>query len=476
MHLKPTKSKSKLGLGTFLLTGLFLLAGVEIFSDQNVPMKSLPINISDLSRAWLWILLIGFLAHSGLFSAAETALFSLDRIRLTHIQHRHPRGYLYIQMLLNTPHTTLTSILLLNRFVNTGAAISAGALAQNYLAGSPVLSFLSGAAGVTFLILILGEIMPKTLAIERAETLGILCSPLLLIYIWLTTPLRLIIGFINSLLFRLFKIPPTRNTDTSSEEDLKMMLVSGELDTLLEDDEKEMIDGVFELRQKTGEEIMTPRTVLEAYPNTLSQKEMVESVRKGSHNRILIYAEDLDHIIGTLHIKDLLLHPDHPYADLVREPYLVPPKKELTALLRDMQKSHTHLAIVLDEYGGTAGIVTLHDLLEEIVGDIKDAKEAAKEQKDVVRIEPDHYHVAGKIDVSQLNETFNLGLDEGIARTIGGYVFNLLGRLPTEGEEFDTSGWRFQIMKMDGNRIDRISMQKIRMGTGESATGKEGTS
>jgi len=465
-----------LGLGTFLLTGLFLLAGVEIFSDQNVPMKSLPINISDLSRAWLWILLIGFLAHSGLFSAAETALFSLDRIRLTHIQHRHPRGYLYIQMLLNTPHTTLTSILLLNRFVNTGAAISAGALAQNYLAGSPVLSFLSGAAGVTFLILILGEIMPKTLAIERAETLGILCSPLLLIYIWLTTPLRLIIGFINSLLFRLFKIPPTRNTDTSSEEDLKMMLVSGELDTLLEDDEKEMIDGVFELRQKTGEEIMTPRTVLEAYPNTLSQKEMVESVRKGSHNRILIYAEDLDHIIGTLHIKDLLLHPDHPYADLVREPYLVPPKKELTALLRDMQKSHTHLAIVLDEYGGTAGIVTLHDLLEEIVGDIKDAKEAAKEQKDVVRIEPDHYHVAGKIDVSQLNETFNLGLDEGIARTIGGYVFNLLGRLPTEGEEFDTSGWRFQIMKMDGNRIDRISMQKIRMGTGESATGKEGTS
>lgn len=255
-----------------------------------------------------------------------------------------------------------------------------------------------------------------------------------------------------------------------------MMLVSGELDTLLEDDEKEMIDGVFELRQKTGEEIMTPRTVLEAYPNTLSQKEMVESVRKGSHNRILIYAEDLDHIIGTLHIKDLLLHPDHPYADLVREPYLVPPKKELTALLRDMQKSHTHLAIVLDEYGGTAGIVTLHDLLEEIVGDIKDAKEAAKEQKDVVRIEPDHYHVAGKIDVSQLNETFNLGLDEGIARTIGGYVFNLLGRLPTEGEEFDTSGWRFQIMKMDGNRIDRISMQKIRMGTGESATGKEGTS
>lgn len=476
LHLKPTKSKSKLGLGTFLLTGLFLLAGVEIFSDQNVPMKSLPINISDLSRAWLWILLIGFLAHSGLFSAAETALFSLDRIRLTHIQHRHPRGYLYIQMLLNTPHTTLTSILLLNRFVNTGAAISAGALAQNYLAGSPVLSFLSGAAGVTFLILILGEIMPKTLAIERAETLGILCSPLLLIYIWLTTPLRLIIGFINSLLFRLFKIPPTRNTDTSSEEDLKMMLVSGELDTLLEDDEKEMIDGVFELRQKTGEEIMTPRTVLEAYPNTLSQKEMVESVRKGSHNRILIYAEDLDHIIGTLHIKDLLLHPDHPYADLVREPYLVPPKKELTALLRDMQKSHTHLAIVLDEYGGTAGIVTLHDLLEEIVGDIKDAKEAAKEQKDVVRIEPDHYHVAGKIDVSQLNETFNLGLDEGIARTIGGYVFNLLGRLPTEGEEFDTSGWRFQIMKMDGNRIDRISMQKIRMGTGESATGKEGTS
>jgi putative hemolysin len=447
-----------------------------VLSAQNVPIKSPSINMSDLSRAALWILLIGFLAHSGLFSAAETALFSLDRIRLTHIQHSHPRGYLYIQMLLNTPHTTLTSILLLNRFINTGAAISAGALAKSYLAGSPILGFLSGAAGVTFLILMLGEIMPKTLAIERAETLALLCSPLLLIYIWLTTPLRLIIGFINNLLFRLFKIPPARNTDTSSEEDLKMMLMSGELDTLLEDDEKEMIDGVFELRQKTGEEIMTPRTALEAYPDTLSQEEMVESVRKGSHNRILIYSEDLDHIIGTLHIKDLLLHPNHPYTDLVREPYLVPPKKELTTLLRDMQKSHIHLAIVVDEYGGTAGIVTLHDLLEEIVGEIKDAKEAAGEQKDIIRIEPDHYHVAGKIDVSRLNETYSLGLDEGIARTIGGYILNLLGRLPAEGEEFESSGWRFQIMKMDGNRIDRISMRKIPTGNGESPAGREGTS
>jgi len=473
LHQKQTKPKNLGSPGTFLLISLLFIAGMGVLSAQNVPIKSLSKNMSDLSSAALWILLIGFLAHSGLFSAAETALFSLDRIRLTHIQHSHPRGYLYIQMLLNTPHTTLTSILLLNRFVNTGAAISAGALAKSYFAGSPILGFLSGAVGVTFLILILGEIMPKTLAIERAETLALLCSRLLLIYIWLTTPLRLIIGFINSLLLSLFKIPPARNTDTSSEEDLKMMLMSGELDTLLEDDEKEMIDGVFELRQKTGEEIMTPRTALEAYPDTLSQEEMVESVRKGSHNRILIYAEDLDHIIGTLHIKDLLLHPDHPYTDLVREPYLVPPKKELTTLLRDMQKSHIHLAIVVDEYGGTAGIVTLHDLLEEIVGEIKDAKEAAGEQKDIIRIEPDHYHVAGKIDVSRLNETYSLGLDEGIARTIGGYILNLLGRLPTEGEKFESSGWRFQIMKMDGNRIDRISMQKIPTGNGESPAGRE---
>jgi CBS domain containing-hemolysin-like protein len=131
---------------------------------------------------------------------------------------------------------------------------------------------------------------------------------------------------------------------------------------------------------------------------------------------------------------------------------------------------------VVDEYGGTAGIVTLHDLLEEIVGEIKDAKETAGEQKDIIRIEPDHYHVAGKIDVSQLNETYSLGLDEDIARTIGGYIFNLLGRLPVEGEEFESSGWRFQIMKMDGTRIDRISMQKIPTGNGESPAGREGTS
>jgi putative hemolysin len=304
--------------------------------------------------------------------------------------------------------------------------------------------------------------MPKTLAIERGLSFAIICSPFLILFIRIIKPFRILIDLFSNSIFRIFKFSPTQNSDTFSEEDLKMMLMSGELDGLIEEDEREMIDSVIEFGEKTVEEIMTPRTELEAYPSGLSQEELIDSIRKGTHSRVLIYNEDIDHIEGVLHVKDLLLNPNRRYAELIREAHLVPPKKELTALLREMQRSHSHMAIVGDEYGGTAGIVTINDLLEEIVGDIKDAREAARETKEIIRIGPDHYNLAGKVEVAEVNEALDLNWDEDVARTISGFVFNTLGRLPSEGEEFDESGWHFRIMKMDGNRIDRISIKKLK--------------
>jgi len=408
----------------------------------------------------LWILLCIFLMMSAFFSGSETALFSLDALSQSKMKHSHPHGYLIIEALLSRPKETLSSILFLNRFVNIGATLSAGTLAMSYLSLYPVLSFVVGALGVMLLILILGEILPKTLAMERPYLLALVLAPFLTIFIRLIKPIRLLMDFLTMSLFRAFHFSPARNVETTSEEDLKMMLLSGEFDGLLEEDERNMIDGVFEFGEKTAEDIMTPRIDLEAYPFSFSQKDMLEASRKCSHNRVLIYEEDIDHIRGVLHVKDLLLNPGRNYKELIRSPFFVPSGKKLTLLLREMQKNRQHLAIVVDEYGGAAGIVTLTNLLEEIVGDIKDAREAAREQKEVIHMGPDHFNLAGKMEVKELNERLGIKLEEEVSRTLSGFVLNTLGKIPTEGEEFEKSGWHFRIMKMDGNRIERISMRK----------------
>ena len=415
---------------------------------------------AGFSRASLWILLCIFLMMSAFFSGSETSLFSLDALSQSKLKQMHPHEYLIIKALLDHPKETLTSILFMNRFVNIGATLSAGTLAMNYLSPYPILSFAAGALGVTLLILILGEILPKTLAMERPYILALVLAPFLTIFIRLIKPIRLLMDFISLSLFNAFHFSPARNVETTSEEDLKMMLLSGEFDGLLEEDERDMIDGVFEFGEKTAEDIMTPRIDLEAYPFSFSQEHMLEAARKCSHNRVLIYEEDIDHIRGVLHVKDLLLNQGRNYTELIRSPFFVPSKKKLTLLLRDMQKNRQHLAIIVDEYGGMAGIVTLTNLLEEIVGDIRDAREAAREQKEVIQTGPDHFNLAGKMEVKEINELLGLNLEEESSRTLSGFVLNALGKIPTEGEEFEKSGWHFRIMKMDGNRIERISMRK----------------
>ena len=439
---------------------VILIAGAAVlFAGTGSPV--IPDSGDLYAPGNLWVILCIFLAGSGFFSGAETALFSLDKLRMTRIEQRHPKGFYYVRALLSEPKKTLSTILLLNNFVNIGATLCAGALAGIYVSDSPVLSFLVGAVAVTLLILVIGEIMPKTVAIERSEKFALLAAPLMIFFTRIVYPVRIMLDGATRLIFRIFKFTPKEGSETFTEEDLKMMLMSGELDGLLEEDEREMIDGVFEFGSKTAEEIMTHRTEMEAYANNLTQVELIESVKNGNHSRVLVYEEDLDHIIGVLHVKDLLLNPERRYAELIRPPFMVPPKKELSTLLNEMQKTRSHLAVIVDEFGGTSGLVTLNDLLEEIVGEIKDAREAALEHKNIIRIAPDHYNISGMMEVEEINETFRFHLDVEVARTVGGYLFNTLGRIPERGDSIEIDGWRFRIMRMEGNRIDRVSLKKI---------------
>ncbi len=400
----------------------------------------------------LWLALGCFLFLSGFFSGSETALFSLDKIQLHRLKRERRHGIRAIQWLLQNPRDTLTTILFANMFVNIAATLLAGALAQRYFAPHPYIAFFAGALGITLVILILGEIVPKTLAIERAERIALRAAPVLLLVSRLIIPVRKILLAVSDLFFRILRISSDPHVTFVTEEELKALLTTGEIKKLLEEDEQKMINSIFELGQTTVEEIMTPRMEIEYFLSTTPQHELLAHLKASQHSRVLICDKNLDNIIGILHAKHLLLSQDTPYLKLLRPPLFVPPKKGLTDLLSEFKKSRRHLAVVIDEYGGTAGIVTMHDLLEEIVGTIH---ESTKSRADEIFQELRHneYLVPGKMEVSELNEHLPLALSEDMGRTVSGFITNTLGRIPKASDEIVLPNALFRIVKMGRNRV-----------------------
>lgn len=400
----------------------------------------------------LWIALGCFLCLSGFFSGSETALFSLDKIQLHRLKRERRYGIRAIQSLLQSPKDTLTTILFANMFVNIAATLLAGALAQMYLGAHPFIAFFSGALGITFVILIIGEIVPKTLAIERAETIALRAAPLLLLASRLIIPVRILLLAVSNLFFGMLHIRPDPHTAFVTEEELKALLTAGEVKKLLEEDEQKMINSIFELGQTTVEDIMTPRTDIEFYLSTTEQQELITHLKASQYSRVLICENNLDNVIGILHAKHLLLNQDTPYLKLLQPPVFVPPKKGLNDLLVELRKSRRHLAVVIDEYGGTAGIVTMHDLLEEIVGTIRESTESRADET-FQELRHNEYLVPGKMEVAELNEHLPVALPEDMGRTISGFLINTLGRIPKPGEDVALPHALFRIVKMGRNRV-----------------------
>ena len=224
---EPPKQTKGLHLLIIVLL-IWIASSICVFAADAGNDSSISSSIL-YSPAILWPLLVIFLFLSAFFSGSETALFSLDPIRRSHLEKKHPYGYSYIQRLLQKPHKTLTTILLLNRFANIGATLSAGALSASIVSHSPILSFLVGALGVTILILLIGEIMPKTMAIERTQAMALLSAPFLVFLVRISSPARRMIDLFTELMYRIFRFKSMTKKESSSEEDLKMMLLSGEL-------------------------------------------------------------------------------------------------------------------------------------------------------------------------------------------------------------------------------------------------------
>lgn len=401
-------------------------------------------------------LLIVLLMLSAFFSASETAMMSLSKIRLRHMQEEKVRHADTIGRLIENPNRFLGSILVGNNLVNIGASAIATLFFTKYFPASGAVI----ATGVmTLLILVFSEITPKSIAAANSEKASLRLAPILKPVVWFFGPITRIIMFGTNGVIGLFggKTELTHQPFITQEELKTMVNVSHE-EGVLEGDERKMIHNVFAFGDSQAKDVMTPRTDMIAINHEASYDDVVNSFQSEQYSRIPVYQDTPDNIIGVIYIKDLILNRVTPenfvLADVMREPYLTYEFKRTAELFEDMRQKHIPIAIVLDEYGGTSGVVTMEDLVEEIVGDIADEYDLHDFEIEVVK--EDEYIVDGATRIELVNDMIGVHIESEDFDSIGGFVLGELGGLPEEGEVIIIEGITFKVEKVDKNRIETL--------------------
>lgn len=414
--------------------------------------------------------LVVLLAFSGLFSGSEVALFSLspgDREALAEQDSRAARRVL---RLLDRPRELLVSILLLNTLVNVGAAILSAQLALTLAATyglSEAALLVLQVVVLTFVLLVVSEIAPKLIASRQPTRFAAGVAPLLLPLVRLMRPFARALAYVAERLHSRFR----PDDEPLSSEDIKSMADVGEAQGSIEQEERALIHSIVEFGETTVREVMVSRVDITALPETATLDEALALIRESGHSRYPLYRDHLDHILGVVYAKDLLPYvgqngraaqlpaggaPD--WSALARQPRFVPPSKRLDDLLADFQRTNTHMAIVVDEYGGTAGLVTLEDLLEEVVGEIRDELDSADEETLVRPVEEGTFRAEARIDLDDLAEAVGVPLDTDAFdfETLGGLILHLAGDIPQAGDTFTYERLHLTVETMEENRIRQV--------------------
>lgn len=421
-------------------------------------------DINTLSLISLFVLL--FL--SAFFSASETAITSMNRLRLKHLVEEKVRGAKTLEELLEHPGRMLATILFGNNLVNIAASALATSLAIDIFKSYGV----GIATGVmTFLVLIFGEITPKTFAAQNAEKLALRVAKPIAFLCTVLFPIVRIFVFVANLITRLLGGKTMKEGPFVTEEEIKTMVTVGEEEGVIEEEEKEMIHSIFEFTDTVVKEVMVPRMDMVCVENTAMLKDVLDVIIATGHSRVPVFEETIDNIVGIVYAKDILIEMAKEKMDislqkLVREPYYVPETKRVSELLKELQKQRMHMAIVLDEYGGTAGLVTIEDLLEEIVGEILD--EYDFEEVLVEPVDEQTFRVDARMDLGELEEVLGVNLPDLDFETVGGMVFKLFGRIPEAGEKVDFDNLTFIVEKVLRRRIAKVLITKNPKAQGKS--------
>jgi len=414
------------------------------------------------------VLFLLCLILSAFFCSSETAFFSVQRIKLEHMVSTEVKGARRVARMLERPDKFLSTVLLGTNLVNTAAAALATALVISVL---PEHGVLISTVGVTVVLLIFAETTPKTLATQHAEKLAMLFTRPLTFFSWLFTPFVIVLSWIAVGFTKMVGGTPVSKYIASPEE-IRTMIAMGEKEGTVKEAEADMLDKVFDFGDRPVREVMVPRPDVVAIEQGARISEFLALYAESPLSRFPVYQENMDNVVGILSVKDVLMarakdgfDKDGTIDELVRPAYFAPETKRINDLFAEMRDKNFRMCVVVDEYGGTAGIVSLTRLVEEIVGPVGD--ELAEVEKDFEVINEYTFQVDGSMRIEEVNEEMELDLPEGDYETVAGFVLHLLGHIPKQNEQLRYKGLKLVVTEMRGRKIEKILLTKEKKDTSD---------
>ena len=404
------------------------------------------------------LILVILLMLSAFFSSAETAFTTVSRIRMRTLAEDGDRRAAKVLKIKDQGNKMLSAILIGNNVVNLSASALTTTIAI-HLQGGIATAIATGI--LTLLILIFGEISPKTIAMARAEKLSKAYAPFLYVIMIVLTPLIIAINFLAGAFLRLFGIKEGAKGESITEDELRTIVDVSQENGIIENEERDIIQKLFDFTDAKVQEVMVPRNHMTYTDVTVGYDELFELFRESGFSRLPVCEENTDDVVGIIYLKDLVFFEDKGHfsaREVMREPFYTYENKNTAELLAQMREASISIAIVLDEYGAPAGMISLEDLLEEIVGDIHDEYDE-NEEADISEVGEREYLIRGAANLEDVCEELSLPFKSEDSDSVGGYLLELLGHVPEEGEEVTTeNGYVLSVDKMEGRSISEVRL------------------
>jgi CBS domain containing-hemolysin-like protein len=399
----------------------------------------------------IWLIVI-CLVLSAYFSGTETVFLSVNRIRLQGFLHRGIPGAKTARWFLRKPSHFLLTTLVGNNLV----IIAFSSLLTAYLLRFEVSSaWITPIAAVT--ILIMGEVIPKSIGRDLADPAVLWVAPPLQIIRWILYPLIKVFGWISSIFLGIFGVERSEVQQFFSRRDLEILIREGAETGALRSYQETHISRILQFRSLIAREVMTPRTEIIALEENSTPEELRQTALVTGYSKILIYREDLDHVFGLAYAQDLFEDPKELSA-ITRPISFFPEQKKAWEIFRDLRAAHQSIAIIVDEWGGTSGLITIEDLLEELMGEIEDEYDPAR--LSIQELGENRWLVSARMEVEEINRRIDLEIPEGEYETLGGYLIDAIGRIPQKGEVIELGDYRFTISKATRTKIRVVILEK----------------
>ncbi|WP_440990415.1 hemolysin family protein [Haloarchaeobius baliensis] len=451
------------------------LASVEPPALYEVPI--IGIHLSEPVITVLGVVTIGILIGlSAFFSSSEIAMFSLAKHRIESMREEGKPGSAIVAELKDDPHRLLVTILVGNNLVNIAMSSIATGLFAIYL--DQGLAVAVATLTITALVLLFGESAPKSYAVENTESWALRIARPLKWSEYVLLPLILIFDYLTRVVNSVTGGRSAIESSYVTRDEIQDMIETGEREGVIEEEEREMLQRIFRFNNTIAKEVMTPRLDMTGVPKDATIDEAIETAIHSGHARVPVYEGSLDNVIGVVHIRDLVR--DNSYGetepedieleDLIQPTLHVPESKNVDELMAEMRENRMHMVIVIDEFGTTEGLVTMEDMIEEIVGEILEGEE----EEPIESVDDDTFVVKGELNIEDVNDAMGIDLPEGEEfETIAGFIFNRAGRLVEEGEQITYDGIQITVEQVENTRIMKARLARIGDGESESGDGED---